>query len=68
MNENDKPIMAYKCDPDRNKTCPRDRCYLNGGPCQSTFDKDHALRDYAGRIVVQEFILSKEESDGRADQ
>ena len=32
-----KPL--YLCDPEKNESCPKDGCYILGGPCRHTTDK-----------------------------
>ena len=32
-----KPV--YLCDPEKNEWCPKDGCYILGGPCRHTTDK-----------------------------
>lgn len=32
-----KPV--YLCDPEKNKLCDKEGCYISGGPCSHTFNK-----------------------------
>lgn len=34
--------VPYKCDPEKNTKCPKDSCYINGGPCSLTHHKKYA--------------------------
>ena len=35
-------LKIYSCDAERNTSCRKTMCYLNGGPCECTFDKEYA--------------------------
>ena len=36
------PKIMYKCNPFKNKECPKTSCYLNGGPCTMTKKIEYA--------------------------
>lgn len=47
---------TYDCDPLLNKDCNKHMCYLVGGPCNTTFNKDYALltkRNYGDVNTLQ---------------
>lgn len=35
--------VIYLCNPDSNKACTKEGCFLNNGPCYSTLDRDCAV-------------------------
>lgn len=35
--------VVYLCNPDSNKDCTKEGCFLNKGPCRSTLDRDCAV-------------------------
>lgn len=39
---NDKPV--YLCDPEKNKSCSKEECYISGGTCRHTFNKDYEMK------------------------
>ena len=39
----DKPSILYKCNPALNYTCGKTKCFLNGGPCTMTKNKEFAV-------------------------
>lgn len=51
----------YICDPDKNTTCKKTACYVNGGPCNRTFNPDCA-RTGTVPIKTKEFV--EEENNG----
>lgn len=42
---------TYLCDPERNTVCAKALCFETGGPCGTTDDVRHALRDLLGQPV-----------------
>lgn len=36
---------GYECDPEKNTTCRKSACYINGGPCRITTHKEFRKRD-----------------------
>lgn len=45
------PEFFYLCDPEKNKTCTKISCHLNGEdyPCRLAVKKEHAVTDEKGR-------------------
>ena len=37
-----EPKESYLCDPDKNTACKKRACYINGGECSRTFNRDFA--------------------------
>lgn len=37
--------MFYKCDPNKNKKCTKENCYINGGECELTTNRDYAAEE-----------------------
>lgn len=35
--------VVYLCNPDGNKDCTKEGCFLNKGPCHSTLNRDCAV-------------------------
>ena len=35
---------TYKCEPEKNKTCRKFNCYIYGGPCSRTTEKQYKKR------------------------
>ena len=40
-----KSETLYICDPKKNVTCTKEGCYINGGPCFCTSNKEYAETD-----------------------
>lgn len=38
-----KVKAVYLCNPDSNKDCTKEGCFLNKGPCHSTLNRDCAV-------------------------
>lgn len=38
---NFKEPKAYLCDPEKNKECGKQRCFLHGGPCHLTTNPNY---------------------------
>lgn len=36
------PVMAFECDPEKNRDCRKTGCYINGGECRLTTKKEYA--------------------------
>lgn len=39
VNEDSTPI--YKCDPEKNTTCTKESCHINGGECYATLNVEY---------------------------
>lgn len=51
-----KHIKVYKCDPNKNTKCNKKSCYINGGPCDTTTDKNYAEKE---TLENKEEVLEK---------
>lgn len=38
-------VTLYRCDPEKNASCKKTGCYVNGGPCFMTSKKEDRLMD-----------------------
>ena len=34
----------YRCDPDKNVECEKTHCFINGGPCEKTDNKEYEMK------------------------
>lgn len=48
----DQPGILYKCNPALNYTCGKTQCFLNGGPCTMTRNKDFAVDQSKVTLVL----------------
>lgn len=63
----------YLCDPEKNVTCKKTNCYVNGGPCKSTDKLNFAKQPLTTVTLVfdvseQEFKEITEEVDSNVKQ
>lgn len=38
------PKGPWPCDPEKNKACTKESCYINGGECRETYHREYALK------------------------
>ena len=38
-------LTTFICDPEKNTKCTKTHCYINGGECRQTTNKDYAVED-----------------------
>lgn len=50
----DKKVL-YKCDPHKNAECKKTGCYIYGGMCDGTTEKQYAFTDENGEPITNEF-------------
>lgn len=52
MNDhNYKPYVLFVCDPEKNHSCGKQGCHINGGLCKLTSEMEYAMQDKDGYLV-----------------
>ena len=45
IDQTEKQLEIYLCDPYKNQSCNKTECYINGGECALTHFKEYAKED-----------------------
>ena len=46
----DKPSVLFRCDPAKNYMCSKSNCFINGGPCTMTRNREFAIDP--GKVTI----------------
>lgn len=56
--------MVYYCDPEKNVECRKNECFINGGECYRTHNKEFERTDLKMTRVLCTAVLCKKNSNG----
>ena len=56
-------MNIYNCDPDKNINCPKESCYVHGGPCSQTTNKEYEMENEI-RYYLKQMLACMEEEEG----
>lgn len=59
-----KEHWVYRCDPDKNVECEKGiGCCMQGGPCYCTLDKEYAMLNAQGNLIVEDWFCTPENEE-----